>query len=1027
MNQHLAIKKLLTSSSCLFWLACFVVGTEAYAQRTVSGTVTDENNNELPGVNILLQNTTVGTVTNVDGNYSIAIQGDNPVLIFSSVGYEAQTVEITNQSTVNISMAPDTRQLGEVVVTAFGVEKEKKSLGYAVQDVSGEELSETTRPNVIESLQGRVAGVNVTSTNGLPGSSTSIVIRGGTSLDGNNQPLFVVDGIPIDNTTLDGGFLFSDTPNRNFDYTSRGSDINPEDIESITVLKGPAAAALYGIDAANGAIVITTKKGKAGQSTITYTNDFRLENMTRFPDRLTTFNTGEEGINNNLTRSHWGAPIEAGTPVYNNVEEFFETGFTQNHSLGLSGGSGNLTYRASADLLDQEGTVPNTGFNRNSFRLNLTSKASERLSLTASANYIKSQADRTSKGNGSLYQSALLWPVTDNMSNYLNPDGTPRRFFENGNDNFDNPYFTANRNINTDETDRFLLNGSVDYQLLDWLSVTGRIGADVYNTLGLTAYDDESFQRYPNRSIAASVGGLMAEYEARSRLINSFLLLNANKTFGDFTTSLTLGHNLEDRTYRVDSRYGENILVPDLYTIVNTQQDTREVSVSGYQRRLIGVFGDFRADYKNMIFLNITARNDWSSTLPKQNNSFFYPSISTSVVLSEMLDFDVNTPISFLKLRASYAEVGKDAPPHRTQPSLNEFTRTGGGFNVGFFGANQNILPESTSSYEFGLDLRMFENRIGVDATYYYVKSEDQIVSPRLSYATGYILQLLNAGAIENRGVELMINADIVKNSSFRWNAVANFSLNRNKVLSLPGDFEEFYLSDTWLSGNARGGYVPGETFYTITGNSREVNEAGQFIMGDNGYPVENTDFNQIGNRQPDFTLGFTNTLEYKGWRLSFLLDMRRGGDIYNATARSLTVNGLDPRTANRGETVVFEGVTESGEVNTQEVVLDQDYYQTSSQGALESLFIEKDINWVRLRDITLAYEFPKALLQNTFLSQASLHITGNNLLLITNYTGADPDVNGLNASGRGSNAGGFDFFSLAAPVVYSAGLRVTF
>ena len=1006
-----------------------LIATSSWAQsQTISGKVTDENNDALPGVNILLQRTTIGTVTDIEGNYAIAVQGDSPVLVFSSVGYQAQTIEVGDQSTVDVTMTPDMRQLNEVVVTtAFGVEQEKKSLGYAVQDVAGEELAETTRPSVIESLQGRVAGVNVTSTNGLPGSSNSIVIRGGTSLDGNNQPLFVVDGIPIDNTTLNGEFLFSNSPNRNFDYTSRGSDINPDDIESVTVLKGPAAAALYGIDASNGAVVITTKKGKAGKSVITYNNDFRLENITRFPDRLKTYNTGTEGVTNQTTRAHWGAPIADGTPVYDNIGDFFQTGFTQNHSLGLSGGSENLTYRASADLLNQGGTVPNTGYDRNSFRLNVTSKASERLSLTASANYIKSVADRTSKGSGSLYENTLLWPVTDNMSNYLNPDGTPRRFFSNGEDNFDNPYFTAYKNINSDETDRFLLNGSLDYQLLNWLSVTGRIGADVYNTLGLTAYDDESFQRYPNRSTADAVGGLMAEYEARSRLVNSFLLLNANKTFGDFNTSLTLGHNLEDRTYRVDSRYGENILVPDLYTITNTQQDTREISVSGYRRRLIGVFGDFRIDYKNMIFLNATARNDWSSTLPQKNNSFFYPSISTSMVLSELLDFDVNSPITFLKLRASYAQVGKDAPPHRTQPSLDEFTRTGGGFAVGFFGPNPDIKPESTSSYEFGLDLRLFQNRLGVDATYYHVKSEDQIVSPRLSYATGYILQLVNAGAIENKGLEIMLNGDIVSGAAFRWNAIANFSLNRNQVLSLPGDFEEFYLSDTWLAGNARGGYVPGKSFYTITGNSREINEAGQLIIGEDGYPVENTGFTEIGNRQPDFTLGFTNTLEYQGFRLSFLLDIRKGGDVYNATARSLTFAGLHPSTANRGETIIFEGVTETGEVNTVEAVLDQDYYRTGSRGQMESLYVEKDINWLRLRDITLAYEFPKTLLENTFLSQASVHVTGNNLLLFSNYSGADPDVNGLNASGRGSNAGGFDYFSLAAPVVYSAGLKVTF
>nr|WP_302238414.1 SusC/RagA family TonB-linked outer membrane protein [Porifericola rhodea]WKN30719.1 SusC/RagA family TonB-linked outer membrane protein [Porifericola rhodea] len=1008
-------------------LLMLLLSNSLYAQNTVSGKVTDENSSGLPGVNVLLKGSTSGTVTDVDGNFTIKVTGEQPVLLFSSVGYLSHSEQVSGRSTVNVSLKPDLKQLSEVVVTAFGMEKEKKALGYAIQDVAGEELAETSRPNVIESLQGRVAGVNVASTSGLPGSSTSIVIRGGTSLDGNNQPLFVVDGVPVDNTTLNGSYLLSDSPNRNFDYTSRGSDIDPDDIESITILKGPSAAALYGIDAANGAVVITTKKGKAGKSQITYGNNFRFETIERLPEIFKEYNTGNDGVTNNESRNHWGEKISGSTPVYNNLEDFFQTGFSQNHNLSISGGADMLTYRVSADVVRQDGSVPSTGFDRNSFRLNLSSQTTERLNFTASANYIKSSADRASKGSGSLYQNALLWPITDNMSEYLNPDGTKKTFYENGDDDFDNPYFTAYYNDVTDETDRYLLNGSMKYQIFDWLDVTGRVGSDIYSTYGLTTYDDESAQRYPNRSIASSVGGLMAEYDAKSNLLNSFLLINSYKSFGDFNTSLTLGHNMEQRTYRVDSRYGESIQVPDLYTIVNTDQDSREISVRGYRRSLVGVFGDFKIDYKNMIFLSATGRNDWSSTLPKQNNSFFYPSVSTSIVFSELFDLDVNSPISFAKLRASYAQVGKDAPTHRTQPSLGEFTRTGGGFTVGVFGPNQNIKPETTTSYEVGMDLRLFKNRLGLDVTYYNVRSRDQIVSPRLSYATGYILQLVNAGEIENKGLELMINGDIIKNSTVRWNALANFTLNRNKVVSLPGDFEEFYLSDTWLYGNARGGYVPGESFYTITGNSRATTEEGQLIIGDDGYPVEDTGFEEIGNRQPDFTLGLTNTVEYKGFRLAILLDIRKGGDVYNATARRMVYAGLHPSTANRDETVVFEGVTEDGEMNTQEVVLDQDYYQSSNRGLVESLFIEKDINWMRLRDVTLSYQFPSAMLENTFIKRASVHLSGNNLLLLSNYSGADPDVNGLNASGRGSNAGGFDYFSFPNPTVYSAGLKVTF
>ncbi len=1014
----------------LLWIAGASLPPGLLAQSIpVTGQITSEDNNtSLPGVNVLVKNSTVGTVADIDGAYRIEVPTRDATLIFSFVGYLSKEVKLNGQTELNVKLSPDTKMLEDVVVTSFGIEKETKKLGFSVQEVGGEELAQTSRPNVISSLQGRVAGVNVSSSTGLPGSSANIVIRGGTSLDGNNQPLFVVDGVPIDNTTLNGSYLLADTPNRNFDYTSRGMDINPDDIESVTVLKGPSAAALYGIDAANGAIVITTKKGKAGKAMITYNNDFRLEEITRFPDLYNKYSQGLGGVNSDVSLSHWGQPLPADTPMYNNVDNLFGRGFTQSHDISVSGGNDNMTYRASGSLLRQNGSVPNTGYNRNSIRLNLSAKPLNKLSVTGSFNYIRSTADRTSKGNGSLYQNALLWPAVNDVRKWQYAEDNAPAFLADPDNNLDNPYFTLNKNQISDETDRFLMNGSATYQFTDWLSVTGRIGADLYNTYGLTAYDPESYQAYPNRARARNVGGLMAEYDAKSSLINSFIFLNADKSFGDFNVSLTLGNNTENRNYRVDSRYGEGIQVPGLYTIINTNRATREVGVGGYRRSLASVFGELSVGYKNLAFLTVTGRNDWSSTLPKQNNSFFYPSISGSFVFSEAFNLDVNSIISFGKIRASVAQVGKDAPPHKTRPALDEFTGTGGGFQVNVYGANENIVPETTTSYEAGFDLRFLANRLSLDFTYYNVRSKNQIVSPRLSYVSGYILQLINAGEIENRGVELMLNGALVKKQNFQWDLIANFSLNRNKVLSLPGGFDEFYLSDTWLYGNARGGYIRGESFYTITGYSWLRNDDNQLVINtsDNpGYPALNTTFHVIGNRQPDFTLGLTNNFTYKGFNLSFLWDIRKGGDIFNGTARSLTYYGLTEQTANRGETTVFQGVTEDGAVNTQEVALDQDYYR-SATGRIEANFIEKDINWFRLRDISLSYNLPIRLLENTFVEAFQVHASANNLILITNYSGPDPDINGLNASARGSNAAGFDYFAIPNPVVYSAGLKLT-
>ncbi len=1013
------MKKIFT---CLILLCTSWLSLDTWAQQTIRGTVTSELGEALPGASVLIKGTTVGTVTNIDGNYTLSASPSAQILVFSFIGYETVEVPISGRTVIDLQMNPDITQLSEVVVTSFGIEKEKKELGYAIQEVEGKNLSQTTRPNFINSLQGRIAGVSVGTTSGLPGSSSSIVIRGGSSLDGNNQPLFIVDGIPIDNTTLDEGDLLNDAPNRQSDYSSRATDIDPNDIESVTVLKGPAAAALYGIDAANGAIIITTKKGTPGKARINYSNNFRWERVNRFPDILKQYNTGNNGINDEDVFVHWGEPIGPDDQVFDNVENFFETGFTQLHSISASGGSENITYMASANLTRQDGSVPNTGYDKNTYRVNLTANISPKLKLTGSTSYIRTESERISKGTGSTYANVLRWPITDNILVLRDENGDPKAL----NDEIENPLFTVQSNSITDQTDRILLNGSLTYNILDWLSVTGRVGTDVYTTRGLTAYSPETLQRYPNRSIAREVNGLMAEYEAYSKLLNSFILVNANKSFGDFNLGVTLGNNIEDREYRVDSRYGENILVPGLYSIINTDPDSREVGVRGSRRRLVGVFGEAKIDYKNMLFLSVTGRNDWSSTLPDQNNSFFYPSVSTSFVFSEAFNLDTSTPISFGKIRASFAQVGKDAPAHRIQPALQEFTRSGGGFNVGFFGPNDNIMPETTVSYEAGLDIRFLRNRIGLDFTYYNVRSKDQIVDPRLSYATGYILQLVNAGEIKNEGVEIMLTGEVIKNSSFSWDVNANFTLNRNEVVSLPGDQEEFYLSDTWLAGNARAGYVPGRSFMTITGYSLQRNDNGELLIGEDGFPDVEATFTEIGNREPDFNIGLTNTFTYKGFMLSFLMDIRKGGDVYNSTERSLVFSGLSERTANRGTVVVFDGVLESGERNTQEVVLDQNYYQ-SSVGRNESLFIEKDINWFRLLDATLSYQVPSSLLNNTFINDVQISVTGTNLILWTNYDGADPSLNGLNASARGSNAVGFDHFSVPNPSTFAVGLRVGF
>lgn len=993
-------------------------------QKIVTGTVTGDNNEPLPDVTVTVKGTSTATKTSKAGYYSINV-GQGQILVFTSVNFSKVESKVGAGNTVNVKLKRSSGDLDEVIVTALDIRRTPKSLTYSAQKVDGEELAETGRTNFINALQGRVAGLSIGSTGGLPGSSSSIVLRGGTSFDGNNQPLFIVDGIPVDNSTLAEGSLLNDAANRGSDYSNRIGDLDPNDIESITVLKGPSATALYGIDAANGALVITTKKGRKGGMKVSYNTNFRFENSTRFPDRQSMYGTGTQGRSNDSTISHWGGLI-GNAPVYDNVKNFFKTGFLNSHNLNISGGSDLLSTSISLANLSQDGTVPNTGYDRRSIRMNLSSTISPKLKFNGSANYIFTKNQKGTKGANSFYYYSLIWPITKDMRNWRNDNGERVNLLD-VEDAFDNPYFDLNRNGSSDDTKRLLLNGSGSYDVTSWFNITGRIGYDEYTTNGITFYDPQSNQSIPNKANAKAVGGIMLDYISQFRLLNSYLLLNFNKKFGDLNAGLTTGLNGDKRESRTDSRYGERFTVPGLISINNVDRATVEAATRGYRRNVIGVFGDLKLDYKNYLFLNVTGRNDWSSTLPQQNNSFFYPSVGLGFVFTDVFK-PSGTLFNYGKLRASYAQVGKDAPPHRFNPALNTFTRTGGGFAVGFFGPNPNITPETTTSYEIGGEFRFLNSKLKIDATYYQVRSKDQIVSPRLSYASGYILQLVNSGTMQNRGFELLVTGNPVTRKDFSWEVIANFFLNRNKVVALPGGFTEFYLSDTWLAGNVRAGYVPGQSYYSFTGVGYKQDADGKTIIGANGYPAYDGKFHNIGNRQPNFNLGLTNILKYKSLSLSFLWDWKNGGDIYNATDRTLTSVGLSTRTLQRGNTIVFDGVDASGNPNTQEVLLSQAYFQSASLGGLNEFnFIEKDIYWFRLRDINLSYALPIKLLGKSFVKGADINAGISNLVLISNYSGADPDVNGLNASNRGSGAVGFDYFSLPSPVAFQFGLNVRF
>ncbi|AQG80820.1 SusC/RagA family TonB-linked outer membrane protein [Spirosoma montaniterrae] len=1001
----------------------------AYAQdRTITGRVTSSDDNQpIPGASVVVRGTTRGTTTDATGTFRIqATRGQT--LRVSFIGTTTQDVVVGNADVLNVTLKQEANALNEVVVTALGIKQEKRALGYSVQEVNGSELAQTQRENFLNALNGRVAGAMITPTSGNPGASTSIMLRGISSIGGNNQPLFVVDGLPISNNTFNQGALVSDSPNRNNDYQNRAADINPNDIESITILKGPEASALYGIDAASGAIVITTKKGTTGKGRITYDNAFRMEDAYRFPKFQTTFGPGDNGTFTTPTRLYFGPRYPSDIPMYDNIGNFFRTGFTQRHNLSLEGGTDKTTYRLSTAYTDQTGVIPVTQFKRLSVRLTGSTKISDKLEATGTLNYINTNNIKAGKGNGSTLLGLLFWPVTDNAQDYLNNDGTRRRLNPNSDaQDIDNPFFDINKNQNSDRNNRILGNVSLGYDAAPWLNLRGMVGVDVYSTIGNLLFHPQSNRAFSQR-------GSIENFTEVNEQFNGQFLATAKKQFGKISTQFLLGSALEDRRNNVDAVRGEQFYEPDFNGINNTPPTTQRAKNTLTRRRLLGVFGQLTLNYGDLIYLNVTGRNDWTSTLPIENRSFFYPSVSTSFVLTELPGLQGGKVLSFAKLRASFAEVGKDAPAYQTQSNLAAQVTTGGGLAYGVFGGNPFLRPERTRSYEVGADVRLFNGRLTADVAYFNRSAIDQISAPRLSYGTGFILQYINSGTIESRGVELQLGGNPVRSGNFNWDVLANFTRNNSTVKSLPADQPEFYIADTWLFSNVRNSLFVGQPATTFGGFDYVRNNNGDILINPTtGYPIKTTNFVNIGDRNPLFMIGLTNTFRYKNWNLSALLDIRRGGDVYNANELYLYSVGLSTRTLDRETPRVVQGVLRDGlensanpTVNTIQVtpITRNDFYNTAF---VESDFIEKGINWVRLRDVTLRYTLPQTMLsRQKLIKNASVFFTGTDLFLLTNYTGADPAVNGLNASTGGSGAAGFDYGTIAVPRGLSFGIQVS-
>lgn len=1044
--------------------------------QTVSGTVQDaDKKTPLVGVSIKVNGTNTVDLTNENGSFTIKAS-IGQVLVISYIGYESKKVTVTGAK-ILVSLKSQTNELDDVVVVAMDIKKKPRELGYSVANVSGKEVQETQRENFLNSFQGRVSGVTVSPTSGSAGASTSIVLRGFNSLALDNQPLFVVDGVIMDNQTVNetsnGGSqlgLASDKPNRNNDYTNRISDINPNDIESYTVLKGPEATALYGSQASSGAIIITTKKAKNlnGNITINYDNAFRLSELTRYSKVSNNFQPGTNGVASapGQVFTYFGPTYPTGTTSYNNPKSFFKPSFSQTHNLSMEFGKKNFSFRVAGSMLNQDGIIPQNTYKKYTLRITNFTKIGKYIDITPSFTYTNSSNDKPIRGAGGFLLNLLVWPSTDDVSVFTDASGNRKPLYNNlsPNSELDNPLWSVKNNKSQDKLDRYTSTLGINITPNKWLNISGRFGYDIYKQNGFTFYNPLSY------FLTKGNGGAQDNYYKKYNGYNHTITATAKKQIGDFSTRIMVGTMWQDYKTEQFSVYGTNIvdsvnsagqMVKNLTPITDanfgtavgtigdssiTRASTRvRLSRSTYGdynyvlNRQLAYFAEASIGYKNYIFLTYSHRFETSSIFPADYRKYNYPAGSLSFILSDIFpQITKGNIINYAKLRASLASTARASAPYANQSVFNTVLSSGGGYAYAFNNNNYLLEPERQHTFEIGTELKLWNSRVSFDITYYNTKVDKQIAENfRASYATGYVLNTLNVGSTRNQGIELGLDIAAIRNKEFSWNVRFSFNKMWNKVLTLPANVPEFYISDTWLYQNARAGLVQGGSTTTITSFGYLRNNNGDILIDPtNGVPLVESAFKKHGDRNPNFSLGTLNSFRYKNWSLSFLWDLKVGGDIFNGTDMYLTKSGKSLRTDDRNTPRVVTGVLKDGLENTAKptvntMVVTPNYMSTLYYDTRmpDEEFIQHNVNWFRLRDISLVYNFSQNFInkRNHLFKSLSAFLTANDLILITNYKGADPSVSGNTAATRGTGAWGFDYGTVPAPVSINFGIRTSF
>lgn len=982
----------------------------AMAQKEYTGKITDSVGNPVPGATINLKNSNTGTTSGPDGSFKIKGK-ENAAITVTAVGFKKMETSLGKSDNIDITLKNANQFLEEVVVTALGVKREKRNLTFSSQEVKGDELLRAKDPNVVNAIAGKVSGVQITNSSGTPGGSARIVIRGATSIFGNNEALIVLDGIPIDNSET--GALASG-PGSN-----RLVDIDPSIIESVNVLKGAAATALYGSSGARGVVIITTKNGQGYKKPVVSLSSDLAFDEALYPDVQSKYAQGDRGVYYNgedkKSSSSWGPLMDTlrvnGQPVQkrNQLKDFFKTGITTNNTISVGGSNPKSGYFLSYSYFDQQGTVPKNDFTRHTVFTKFNTKIGDKVSATVQFNY--SNSARRTVPEGYILESPI-WtifaaPISWDPLPYLNPDGTQRvyRFSRN------NPYWVLDNIFTKTDVNRFLPVATFIYSPLNWLTITERIGADIYT---------EQDKYYEALNSVANPNGVLVDRTSNFRQFNHDFIVDARKTFGNFNVDLLLGNNILSSYGQSVQGRGVGLSVDNFYNLANAA--TQTYSESHSLSRKVGFYTQANIDYKRLLVLSLTGRYDGSSVLSKDKSFYPYGSAAASFVFSELLA----TPSSFLnfgKVRISYATVGNDnvgpyslnTPFYAANVANIAFPFQGqNGFLLSSTLGNPNLKNELAKEFEVGLEARILNNKVGLEVSYFNKNISDGIIpGVSISAATGYTGTTVNSARLQTKGVEVLINATPVKTKNFSWDVVFNFTKLNNKVVSLYGDIKQLSIGFTQA--------IVGQPYGVIYGDRFARNDQGQLLIDAVGLPYKDNTQGILGNVSPDWTAGITNTLSYRNWSFSFFFDMKQGGDIQNNVDGYGYFYGTPKATENRQPRVI-EGISSvDNKPNT--VTADAEDYFRRLNSVLEAVI--QDGTYIKLRNVTLGYNFGSALMAKTPFKTASVVLTGRNLFIYRpHFTGSDPE-----ASSFGSSNGSQGLYSYSTPTsrTINVGLKFTF